>query len=58
MLADSADELPVGQAWTHEVKWDGYRTIAVKDSRVRLVSRNQKDLTRHYPCHRTLKSGH
>ena len=50
MLAHSADELPVGRRWTYEVKWDGYRAIAVKDrGRVRLLSRNHKDLTRDYP---------
>jgi ATP-dependent DNA ligase len=32
------------------VKWDGYRAIAVKDGkRIRLISQNQKDLTRDYP---------
>ena len=50
MLAHSADELPVGRRWTYEAKWDGYRAIAVKDrGRVRLLSRNHKDLTRDYP---------
>jgi bifunctional non-homologous end joining protein LigD len=50
MLAQLADELPVGPVWTYEVKWDGYRAIAVKDGkRVELLSRNQKDLTRDYP---------
>ena len=50
MLAHSADELPAGREWTYEVKWDGYRAIAAKDgNRVKLVSRNQKDLTRDYP---------
>jgi bifunctional non-homologous end joining protein LigD len=50
MLAQSADELPIGPAWIYEVKWDGYRAIAAKDgARVRLLSRNQKDLTRDYP---------
>ena len=50
MLAQSADELPVGKHWTYEVKWDGYRAIAIKDrGRVRLLSRKQKDLTRDYP---------
>src|SRR5262245_1436446 len=50
MLAQSADELPQGREWTYEVKWDGYRAIATKDDgRVRLLSRNQKDLTRDYP---------
>jgi bifunctional non-homologous end joining protein LigD len=50
MLATSADMLPEGPAWTYEVKWDGYRALAVKDrASVRLVSRNQKDLTGDYP---------
>src|SRR5215471_13517786 len=50
MLATPASSLPTGDAWTYEVKWDGYRAIAVKDgARVRLMSRNQKDLTRDYP---------
>lgn len=50
MLASSAVELPEGRNWSYEVKWDGYRAIAVKDGRiVRLSSRNAKDLTREYP---------
>jgi bifunctional non-homologous end joining protein LigD len=36
--------------WTYEVKWNGHRAVAIKDGkRVRLVSRNQNDLTRDYP---------
>jgi DNA ligase D-like protein (predicted ligase) len=50
MLASSADSLPTGPAWTYEVKWDGYRALAIKSKgRVRLLSRNAKDLTRDYP---------
>jgi DNA ligase D-like protein (predicted ligase) len=50
MLATSAASLPIGPDWTYEVKWDGYRAIAVKDgARVRLISRNEKNLTRDYP---------
>jgi bifunctional non-homologous end joining protein LigD len=49
MLATSADTLPVGDAWTYEVKWDGYRTLALKDGpRVTLFSRNLKDATAQY----------
>ena len=51
MLATSRAELPVGAEWTYEVKWDGYRALAIKDrERVQLLSRNQKDLTRDYPA--------
>jgi len=50
MLASSAATLPEGGDWSYEVKWDGYRAIAVKDgASVHLSSRNVKDLTREYP---------
>jgi bifunctional non-homologous end joining protein LigD len=49
MLASSADKLPVGVDWTYEVKWDGYRTLALKSGqRVTLLSRNLKDVTTQY----------
>jgi bifunctional non-homologous end joining protein LigD len=51
MMALASETLPVGPLWTYEVKWDGYRTIAVKDGpRVRLFSRNLKDVTARYPA--------
>ena len=50
MLATSATKLPVGDEWTYEVKWDGYRTLALKQGgRVKLLSRNLKDATGQYP---------
>jgi bifunctional non-homologous end joining protein LigD len=50
MLATSAPVLPRGDEWSYEVKWDGYRTLVVKDgARVRLWSRNLKDVTGQYP---------
>jgi bifunctional non-homologous end joining protein LigD len=50
MLATSAAQLPEGDQWSYEVKWDGYRTLAVKDGpRVTLLSRNLKDTTGQYP---------
>jgi DNA ligase D-like protein (predicted ligase) len=40
MLAVLTEKPPVGPQWSYEVKWDGYRCIAVKDgSRVTLHSR-------------------
>ena len=49
MLATLAETIPSGKSWTYEVKWDGYRTIAVKDgTRTRLYSRNLKDFTTVY----------
>lgn len=50
MMATLARALPVGDAWTYEVKWDGYRTLALKEGpRVTLFSRNLKDVTAQYP---------
>jgi bifunctional non-homologous end joining protein LigD len=49
MLATSAEQLPVGIDWTYEVKWDGYRTLALKSrQRVTLLSRNLKDVSAQY----------
>jgi bifunctional non-homologous end joining protein LigD len=48
MLASTAATLPEGQQWSYEVKWDGYRTLAVKDgAHATLLSRNLKDATAH-----------
>jgi bifunctional non-homologous end joining protein LigD len=50
MLATSASQLPEGDAWSYEVKWDGYRTLAEKSgANVRLISRNLKNVTKLYP---------
>ena len=50
MLATAASELPRGKDWTYEVKWDGYRALAVKGPQgAQLLSRNQKNLTADYP---------
>ncbi len=50
MLAESVDKTFDGEDWLFEIKWDGYRAIAFIDNgKVRLVSRNQNDLTPRYP---------
>jgi bifunctional non-homologous end joining protein LigD len=50
MLAESVEKPFDGEDWLFEIKWDGYRAIAfVNDGKIRLVSRNQNDLTPRYP---------
>src|SRR5271165_5243570 len=50
MLATLVDGPFDDQQWLYEIKWDGYRAIAFLDGgAVRLVSRNQNDLTAAYP---------
>jgi bifunctional non-homologous end joining protein LigD len=50
MLATSIDEPFDGAEWLFEIKWDGYRAVAfIENGRVRLVSRNQNELTARYP---------
>src|SRR5262249_22973192 len=46
MMATLAAEVPRGEGWLFEVKWDGYRAIAtVSQSDTTLTSRNGNDLT-------------
>lgn len=50
MLATRGDHVPVGDGWSHEIKWDGMRILAdVGRDRVRLTSRNENDVTVTYP---------
>jgi bifunctional non-homologous end joining protein LigD len=50
MLATLVDGPFDDPRWLYEIKWDGYRAIAFLDgAAVRLVSRNQNDLTAAYP---------
>ena len=50
MLAESVEKPFDGAEWLFEIKWDGYRAIAfIANAKVRLVSRNQNDLTPRYP---------
>lgn len=50
-LATLVDDVPAGDDWIHEIKYDGYRILAfVEDGRARLVSRNGKDWTAAFPA--------
>jgi len=50
MLAESIEKPFDDKEWLFEIKWDGYRAIAfVEGGKVRLVSRNQNELTGRYP---------
>ena len=50
MLAKLTRELPVGEGWAYEPKWDGFRCIVFRDGdHVELGSRNEKPLTRYFP---------
>ncbi len=49
MLATPVDEPFDGAEWLFEIKWDGYRAIAfIDDGKLRLVSRNQNELTERF----------
>jgi bifunctional non-homologous end joining protein LigD len=48
-LATLEDAAPAGDAWLHEVKFDGYRILAFIDGgRARLISRNHLDWTHRF----------
>src|SRR3954464_12732692 len=49
-LARPAKELPTGDEWRFEPKWDGFRTIVFRDGDdVHLQSRNGKPMNRYFP---------
>ena len=49
-LARAAKELPEGEEWRYEPKWDGFRTIAYCDGgEIYLQSRGGKQMNRYFP---------
>src|SRR3712207_6279288 len=49
-LARPAKDLPDGDEWRYEPKWDGFRTIVFRDGDdVHLQSRNGKPMNRYFP---------
>lgn len=50
MLCHPVHVLPVGDQWTYEVKWDGYRAIGSKHGKeCHLYSRHRKSFDRDFP---------
>ena len=50
MLAKLQEEMPRGEGWLYEPKWDGFRAIVFRDgNEVTIVSRDAKPLERYFP---------
>jgi len=50
MLATAEAEAFDNPDWLFEIKWDGYRAVSfIQNGKLRLVSRNQNDLTAQFP---------
>jgi bifunctional non-homologous end joining protein LigD len=50
MKATAVTELPEEGDWIYEIKWDGYRALALKNAEsVRLLSLKEKNLTSDFP---------
>ncbi|MBX2800218.1 MAG: ATP-dependent DNA ligase [Myxococcales bacterium] len=50
MLGTLADQVPEGEGWWFEPKWDGFRILAFRDgSELLLRSRDDKPLLRYFP---------
>lgn len=50
MLAKRVDELPKGEDWIFEPKWDGFRALVFRDQdEIYIQSRDEKPLNRYFP---------
>jgi ATP-dependent DNA ligase len=50
MLAKRVGELPSGDTWIFEPKWDGFRTLVFRDGdEIFIQSRDEKSLNRYFP---------
>jgi len=50
MESRSADEIPAGDGWQYEPKWDGFRCVAFRDiDNVYLQSKSGQPLARYFP---------
>jgi ATP-dependent DNA ligase len=50
MLAKRIDELPPGDEWIFEPKWDGFRALVFRDGdEIYIQSRDEKPLNRYFP---------
>jgi ATP-dependent DNA ligase len=50
MLSKPTSDLPAGDEWIFEPKWDGFRTLVFRDGKdVYLQSRDQKPMARYFP---------
>src|SRR6266511_2648572 len=50
MLAKRVSELPQGEEWIFEPKWDGFRALVFRDAdEILIQSRDEKSLNRYFP---------
>jgi ATP-dependent DNA ligase len=50
MLAKAAEDLPHGDGWLYEPKWDGFRTLVFRDGdEMQLQSRDLRPMNRYFP---------
>src|SRR5580698_10257373 len=50
MLAKRVDDLPEGETWIFEPKWDGFRALVFRDGdEIQIQSRDEKALNRYFP---------
>ena len=50
MLANRVSELPPGEGWIFEPKWDGFRALIFRDGDETFIqSRDEKPLDRYFP---------